>query len=100
MHWGLVCCSAQSYLNKVLITIGAMRVCYDKTVIQAMESVLAALSGKGHTPWSDFLETEMELMVQYMQGWAWRPLLAENQDEGPNWRTFLRWSILILSVSS
>ena len=94
MQWGLLCYSAQSHLNNVLIRIGAMRVCCDKTVTKAMGSVLATPFKKGHTPWSVFLKTQMALMVQFMQGWrpdrdkkglvsGWSTpdLLAENQDD-------------------
>ena len=72
MQWGLLRYSAQSHLNKVLIRIGALRVCYDKTVNKAVETVFASPFWKRHT-WSVFLETEMAMMVQYMQGREWRP---------------------------
>ena len=53
---------------------------------------------KRHTPWTILLGTQTAMMMQFMQGWEWRPdrdtkgwclgsqpdLLIENQDDGPN----------------
>ena len=81
-----------------MLRVGALRVCYDKMDIKAMETVFVTPFGKGHTPRSVFLETQKAIMVQYMQGCAWRPerdmkgwclggqphLPAENHDGEPN----------------
>ena len=90
--------AAQNRLNEVLMNIVALKICNVKTITKAMETVIATPFGERHTPWTVFLETQTALMVQHMQGWAWRPdqdmkewcrggqpdVLIENQDDGPN----------------
>ena len=87
MQWELLWYSAQSRLGPNW----SLEDLQKKT--RATETVFATLFGKRHT-----LERQTALMVQYMQGWAWRPdrdmmvwclgglpdLLIENQDDGPN----------------
>ena len=73
MQCRLLWLCAQSDLNKVLIRVGALRPCHDKTIKKAMENVFTTLFGDVHTPRSVFLEAQRAMLVKYMQGWAWRP---------------------------
>ena len=72
MQWELIQYSARSYLNEVLIKIGALKKCFEKAIIKAMETVFTTPYGKRLAPWTVFLETQTALMVHCMQGWALR----------------------------
>ena len=48
MQWRLLWYSARSHLNEVLNKIGTLKKCYDKTIINAMETVHYTLGKKTH----------------------------------------------------
>ena len=49
------------------------RTCHDKTIKKVMESSFTSSSAEVHTPRSTFLVSQKLMMMQYLQGCAWRP---------------------------
>ena len=73
MQWGLLWYSAPSHLNEILIKGGASQTCHDKTVRKATETSFTFPFEEWHMPRTTFLETQKKMMLQCVQGWAWRP---------------------------